>query len=225
MNQRKLQAIRLLTICSLFCINLFLIGCHKSEQHSIEIYLLKDRVNTNEGVSLEKIKGFPEIDTIALKEMPKTVKYDTLNKEFIYAGSFHVNKNQIESTPLIKNEDVLGLNIDNSEIKLSAEAANKIIALKPSMKDGIQFVITDNKNPVMTGYFWSSYSSYGSTWNNIEYDHTKKVDKPIFLRMYKGHGINAAKRETIPFSDFKDLVNAFSQSDRLLNATSKTANE
>ncbi|MPT33558.1 MAG: hypothetical protein E2604_00350 [Flavobacterium sp.] len=206
-------------------ISLFLTSCHKSEQHSIEIYLLKDRLNTDEGVSLEKIKDFPEMDSTALKEMPKTVRYDTLNKEFIYAGSFHANKNQVEPTPLIKNEDVLGLDVENSEIKLSAESANKIIALKPSMKDGIQFVITDNKNPVMTGYFWSSYSSYGSTWNNIEYDHTKKVDKPIFLRMYKGHGINAAKREAIPFSDFKDLVNAFSQSDRLLNSIPKTKNE
>ena len=212
-------------IIKIFFISLFLVCCHKEEHHSIEIYLLKDRVTTDEGISIEKATSIVDVDTTLLKDIPITVRYDTLNKEFIYAGSFHVNKNQIEPTPLIKNEDVLGLNIDNSEIKLSAEAANKIISLKPSMKGGIQFVITDNKNPVMTGYFWSSYSSYGSTWNNIEYDHTKKVDKPIFLRMYKGHGINAAKREAIPFSDFKDLVNAFSQSDRLLNTTSKTANE
>ena len=143
MNQRKLQVIKLLTICSLFFICLSLIGCSKSEQHSIEIYLLKDRVNTNEGVSLDKVKHFPKIDTTALKEIANTVRYDTVNKEFIYAGSFRVKENQIEPTPLIKNEEILGLSIENSEIKLAAEAANKIIALKPSMKGGIQFVITD----------------------------------------------------------------------------------
>ena len=130
-------------IIKIFFLSLFLVSCHKSENHSIEIYLLKDRVTTDEGISIDKAISIEDVDTTLLKDIPIAVRYDTVNKEFIYAGSFRVKENQIEPTPLIKNEEILGLSIENSEIKLAAEAANKIIALKPSMKGGIQFVITD----------------------------------------------------------------------------------
>ncbi|OYQ47948.1 hypothetical protein [Flavobacterium aurantiibacter] len=83
------------------------------------------------------------------------------------------------------------------------------------MKEGIKFAICQNKKPLFTGYFWSSFSSYGSNWNSIEYNHTKKVSVPTNLKIFKGNGIDASKRKKISFANYKELVQILKQSERI----------
>ena len=195
-------------------ISLNFISCNKkSDEHSIEIYLLNDRIKSNDGIPISKIKDFKKMDTIFLKSISNIANYDTKTKEFIYAGKFEVNSEQINSSPLITNNEITNFNLKTNKIELSTSGATKIMNLKPSMKNGIQFVICDNKKPLLTGYFWSSYSSYGSTWNCIEFDQTSVNKK---LNLYKGNGIDVTKRTHIDFNNFKEFVKVFKQTNKLI---------
>ncbi|MEN2399120.1 hypothetical protein GKZ90_0004995 [Flavobacterium sp. MC2016-06] len=187
-------------------------------KHSIEIYLLKERIKSNEGIPVDKIKNFDKIvDTVFLKTIGKTANYDTIKKEFIYAGRFEVNSNQIELNPLINDSEIINLNVQSSNLKFSESAIKKIKKLKAPMQNGIQFVICDNKKPLFSGYFWNSYSSYGSTWNCIEYNNIKINEE---LKIYKGNGIDATKRISINFADSKELIDAFRATNRLTDDVS-----
>lgn len=191
---------------------LTLVSCME-DKHSIEIYLLKERVKSNEGTPISEIKNFDKIYMGNLKSIAKNVSYDTIKKEFIYAGRFEVNLNQIDSNPLINDSEIINLNVEKGNIKFSETALEKIKKLKAPMQDGIQFVICDAKKPLLTGYFWNSYSSYGSTWNCIEYNNIKIEHE---LKIYKGNGINATKRKTIDFQKSKQLIKAFKETNRLI---------
>lgn len=202
---------RLNKILSILLI-LSLCSCVETK-HSIEIYLLKERVKSNEGVPVAEIKDFNKMDTISLKAIGKTANYDNIKKEFIYAGRFEVNSNLIDSTPLIYDSEIINLNTQKGNLKFSESAIKKIKELKAPMQNGIQFVICDNKKPLLTGYFWNSYSSYGSTWNCIEYNNIKVKDE---LKIYKGNGIDATKRTSIDFSKSIELIEAFRITNRLI---------
>lgn len=156
-----------------------------------------------------------EIYTIAYDSKPKQPIYDSLHKDLLYAPKFEVKETELNDIPLIINDEIICLDTITGQIKLSADAINKIISLKPSMKEGIKFAICQNKKPLFTGYFWSTLSSYGSNWNSIEYNHTIKVSAPTNLKIFKGNGIDASKREKISFANYKELVQILKQSERM----------
>ena len=156
-----------------------------------------------------------EIYTITSAKETKEPAYDSLRKEFLYAPQFEATEEMLDSVPLIINDDIICLDTISGQIKFSANAINKIVSLKPSMKEGIKFAICKNKKPLFTGYFWSSLSSYGNMWNSIEYNHTEKVSQPTKLSIYKGNGIDASKREKISFANYKELVQILTESDRI----------
>lgn len=164
----------------------------RNSKSEIEIYTIKSSGNENIGVSRDSTKG-----------------------EIIYAPKFEVTSDLINENPIITNDEILCLDTVSGKIELSADAINKIIALNPSMKHGIKFAICQNKEPIFTGYFWSSFSSYGSNWNCIEYKHTEKATKPLKLNIYKGNGIDAAKREKIDFSNYPKLLRYFQDSSKV----------
>lgn len=170
-------------------------------------------------VSCNREDNKPKIEVYTFKNFQPPVtdnlQYDTLNKEIIYAGKFEVSAGDLNSSPLIHNEDVLELDTISGTIKLSATAINKIVSLEPSMKFGIPFAIFIDKEPVFSGYFWSSYSSYGSSWNCIEYNHTENVTDSKCLDIYKGNGIDALKREKVIYKNYPKLINSFKNSHRL----------
>lgn len=147
-----------------------------------------------------------EIYTLKAENVEIEVPYDSVSKEFIYAPKFAVSESLLNAKPLIVDEEIICLDTVSGKIELSTEAINKIINLRPSMKHGIKFAICKNKEPLFTGYFWSSFSSYGSTWNCIEYNHNKKVTSPVKLNIYKGNGLNASKREKIDFKIYPELL-------------------
>lgn len=189
-----------------------LVSCVETK-HSIEIYLLKERVTSNEGIPFSKTKDFAKMDSVNLDPIAKITNYDTIKKEFIYAGKFEVNPNQMDSNPLINDSEIINLNTKKGNLRFSETAIKKIKDLKAPMQNGIQFVICDNKKPLFTGYFWNSYSSYGSTWNCIEYNNMNIKDE---LKIYKGNGIDATKRTSVDFEKSKELIEAFKATNRLI---------
>lgn len=104
-------------------------------------------------------------------------------------------------------------------IGFSKSGASKIYSLPGThMKDGIQFVITDNKIPVFGGYFWNDYSSYGSDWNCISYTHKVEFEKPReFLEhcIYKGKGMGYWKENRINFNQYPEFTKALRESGKL----------
>lgn len=156
--------------------------------------------------SCQEEKNKIEIYTLKSDSELANIPYDSIQKEFLYAPEFEVKQNELNENPLITNEEILCIDIISGKIELSAEGVNKIIELNSSMKHGIKFAICNNKEPLFTGYFWSSYSSYGSTWNCIEYKHTEKVSKSVKLNIYKGNGINPTKREKIDFKKHPNFL-------------------
>ncbi len=212
MNQIKSNS-HILLSCLVF---ILISSCKRTNNKDlIEIFILKERVKSDEGVpyiNLDTNKVFNKNELKKEKELPN---YDTIKKEFIYAGRFDVDIKQIKENPFINNDEIIMLDTVSGKIKLSANAINKIISLKPSMKEGIQFVICKNKKPLFTGYFWSSFSSYGSTWNCIEYDHTLKTEKPVVLNMYRGNGIDALKRQKIDFNKYHEILNVLSEDEKI----------
>jgi len=164
----------------------------------------------------EKIKSSNiEIFTLKSQEEKLEVPYDSVKKEFLYAPKFEVAKNLLNEKPLITDDEILCLDTVSGKIELSAEAINKIVNLRPSMKHGIKFAICKNKEPLFTGYFWSSFSSYGSNWNCIEYNHNKKVTAPVKLNIYKGNGLNPSKREKIDFKLYPELLSNVIESGKI----------
>ena len=182
--------IRAISFISFF---FFFFSCQEKEHAKIEIYTLRDGT----------------IDTKSF--------YDSIRQELIYAPKFEVRQSMLMENPLIMDGEILGVDTTGGNIIFTATGFNKIINLKPSMKHGIKFAICENKKPLMTGYFWSSLSSYGSTWNCIEYNHLAKTDKsPKRLKIYRGNGIDITKREKINFKDYPELLKALAKTNRII---------
>lgn len=141
--------------------------------------------------------------------------YDNSKNEFIYADKFEAAKNDLKTFPLISESEIINIDTVAGTINLSKSGVDKIIKLQPNMKHGIPFAICVNRVPVFTGYFWSTFSSYGSTWNCIQYNHTEVVQSPTDLLLYKGNGLNASRREKIKFSDYPELIHSLAENQKI----------
>lgn len=192
----------------IFLILVSLTSCTKTKD-SIEIYLLKNRIKSNEGISISG-KTINMSDTNDIKSI---TSYDTVKKEFIYAGKFEVNSKYLNDSPLITDSEIISLNLKKGTIKLSKTGIEKIDKLRIPVKEGTQFAICVNKKPLLTGYFWNFFSSYGSTWNCIESINPKIKDE---LKIYKGSGIDATKRTSVSFDNAQELVKTFRITNRLI---------
>lgn len=198
----------------------FLIFSCKNNQDKVEIYLLKNRVRTSEGIpSLEymKLKNIKYDENL---EFVKNCNYDSISKQFIFGGKFKVNKENLETEPLITDENIIKLKIKNSELILSDYAKNKISNLKPDMKYGIQFAICVNKEPVLTGYFRSVYSSFIYNWNYIAYDNynkQKNVVKDSNYVIRQNEGYEKWKPKLTDLNKYPELIKALNKSNRVEN--------
>src|SRR5436190_2278445 len=101
------------SIISLFLITLT--SCTKNDD-LIEVYLLKERIETNEGIPLSKIKEFKADDTYS-KSFIEGTNYDTIKHEYIFAGKFEVTDNQMQSEPLVLDSEIMSLDTLNGEIQ------------------------------------------------------------------------------------------------------------
>ena len=148
--------------------------------------------------------------------MPYTT-YDTIHEEFIYAGKFDAKESQLEESPLVNDDEIVNLDIINHSLKIKKSGAKKIYDLKVNMRYGHQFVITINKKPIFTGYFWDNLSSYVSAWNCIEYTHNRKINSELTsdFYLYKTNGMKKFRRTNVDYNDFPNLTDAFKETNRL----------
>ncbi len=74
---------------------------------------------------------------------------------------FKFQKNDLPVLPFISDDDIESFDTSLNKIYFKKEAAKRIGALKPDLKVGIPFVLTVDREPVLTGYFCNIFSSFG----------------------------------------------------------------
>lgn len=205
-------------LLSIIIVVLFL-SCEKKSQ--IEIYLLKDRKPNKYGVDVNLLEDYLKNQNIDIKDLPDSISLDTINKKIFFSTDFNFSTNDLSNEPLIVDDEIICLNLNENKIIFNNSGGRKILNLKTHLSRGEQFVITVDKKPVFNGYFYSMKSSNGSTWNTIEYDDFKTL-KDTTLQKYSfsifiGDGtININKRTSIDFKKYPILIDALTKSDRLV---------
>lgn len=193
-----------------------IISCSKKPKHTIEIYLLKSRVENSFGIPISDYLKMNELDYVELKSFSNAT-FDTVNKQIIYAGKFDILKGQLNDKPFIDNQDIKFLDIKRNKIIFTEKASRKIGLLAGKMNEGHQFIITDNRKPIFGGYFWSIYSSYGTNWNVISFRHkiqNQPPKKELEYFILEGQGMSRLENY-INFNNYPQLIEAFEKTNRL----------
>lgn len=195
----------------LFLVVILCFSCDKKNQR-IEIYLLNRRVEIEDGIPYCQAKNIT--DSKFLEEY-KYVKYDTLFKEKINAGRFNIVASDLQKVPFITNEEIESFNLNNDKIKFSSKAIKRIDSLSEHvpMHKGVQFVVTVNKNPQLTGYFmgisrWCDWY-YISRLSESDY-HDGRTTHILF------NGAMRGKHEDLKPPYPQKLIDAFRTSSRLI---------
>jgi hypothetical protein len=173
---------------------LILIGCNrkqhkvdKIQKAKIEIYLPKERIVSKDGSELlndwnfrKELKKYSS--SILLNDYHlKYARYDSITHNIIYAGSFSATENDLPSTPFIYDNEILGFDFETSEIIISASGVEKLWSLQPNMNFSRQFILTADRKPILTGYFYSIYSSsYVKHFYIVYNSGYEGVEKPEF---------------------------------------------
>lgn len=192
----------------------FLYSCSKKE-HVIEIYTLKSRAKNLHGISAQKY-FLNKNDTTHYTIINDNTTIDTLKNELIYAGEFLIDINNLEDKPLINDNDILFLDTKTNQIVFTESAKKLLSSFKGHTREGIQFVMTDNRKPIISGYFWNDFSSSWSNWNCISYCILYK-EKNHINKMYKGIGNKNLEGKSIDFSNYEAVIKAFTESNRIKN--------
>ena len=74
---------------------------------------------------------------------------------------FEVNKENLPTMPFINDDELVLFDTSSNKITFAKEAAKRIGTLKPSLPVGIPFILTVDREPVLTGYFVNQLSSFG----------------------------------------------------------------
>lgn len=191
-----------------------------NEKDKIEIYLLKERIRSSEGIPILEYathQNYPLTQEITSIEK---ANFDTVKKQIIYGGEFSVSKEQINNLPLIKDTEIIKFDSNTNQLIFSASGRKKIENLKPSMKFGTQFVICVNGEPSLTGYFRNHFSSYIYNWNYIHYQYSKNVSQtPNVDKFIINQNIGYVKwNPIIPnMNEYPKLIKALHSTKRLIN--------
>lgn len=153
----------------------------------IEIYLPKERIVSNDGTELINEWNFREDlknDSSWIKlnnYYHQFARFDTITKNYIYAGSFEATENELQEFPLIEDKEILDFDFKTSEITISASGVEKLWSLTPEMNFSRQFILTADKKPILTGYFYSVFSSSYVKHFYIVYNNGYEgLEKPTF---------------------------------------------
>ena len=175
----------------------------------IEIYLLKSR-KIEKGIDIDKMDFYDEYCESLQFLLPDT-RIDSINQEFIYAGKFSANTNDLKIKPIINNDEILFLDTIGSKIIIKKSGLEKILNLKKEIVNGYQFAITENKKVIFTGYFWDFSSSYLSHWNSLYFKSQKYYNKEkIELELFRNYGMKNPEFDSINFKQYPELIKAFS---------------
>lgn len=77
------------------------------------------------------------------------------------ASEFSITNTDLPTLPLIRDDDIEYYDTNLNKIYFTQEAAKRIGELKPKLNAGIPFVLTTDREPILTGYFWNTVSSFG----------------------------------------------------------------
>lgn len=206
-------------ILLIVCIYSSFLSC-TYDKDKIEIYLLKERIRSIEGIPLleyAKLENYPLIQEITSIEK---ANFDTIKKQIIYGGEFRVSKEHINKLPLIQDTEIIKFDSTTNELIISTSGRKKIENLKPNMKFGTQFVICINGEPSLTGYFRNHFSSYIYNWNYIHYKHPKdNFQTPNVDKFIINQNVGYVKwNPIIPnMNEYPKLIQAFQSTNRLIN--------
>ena len=77
------------------------------------------------------------------------------------ATEFEIKDTDLPSLPFLRDDDIDYYDTSKNKIFITKDAAKRIAALKPKLNVGIPFVLTVDRQPILTGYFWNTASSFG----------------------------------------------------------------
>lgn len=207
-----------------------LIGCRNLKNEvEIEIYLPKERIKFYDGCKINREWNFSdhlEKDSFWIelnKFYRKYARYDTLTNDYIYAGGFIAKKSDLEKEPFIKSDEIIEFDFETSKIKISPSGVKKILNLEPNFNFSRQFIITANKKPILTGYFYSSFSSSYVKHYYIVYEGTAEkqpVSKQYQEREFEIFYNDENRKEFLlddryDFKNNVDFYKAFEQSEKI----------
>jgi hypothetical protein len=87
--------------------------------------------------------------------------YKQLTTKGNISKEFEVKKKDLPSMPFINDDEIVLFDTSTYRITFLKVAAKRISALKPSLPAGIPFVLTVDREPILTGYFVNELSSFG----------------------------------------------------------------
>jgi hypothetical protein len=127
---------------------------------------------------------------------------------------FTVTDSDLQEKPLIDDYQIIGYDSLNFEYTIDTMACPRLSSLNPSLPIGIQFAITVDRKPTISGYFWNPVSSFGCDWYNIPVICGQKI------KIYKG--LPEYSYTDIPeMRNNSRLINALIKSNRLLKLDKK----
>lgn len=161
----------------------FLTSCKRKD--TIEIFLTKERIESYDGVPFNSTTNDTTILNRVHKLYGSNLRYDTIKKELLFMGRFNVSKKDLEETPFILDEEIIGLDIKNSKIHFTNSVPKKIYASLNKWREkggfwGKQFAICLNGEIVSNGYFDSMYNRYYCKTNRILfYQNEKNIQENV----------------------------------------------
>jgi hypothetical protein len=200
---------------------LLCISC--KQEPKIEIYLLKERVEFYEGVPILEAEKFKDRREYILADGLQDSRWDTIENRFVFAGEFNVAPNQLEDKPFISDEEIRRFYKRDNAIVFDSILNQKIKNLKPHMRTGVQFALTVDQKVVLTGYWWSTFSSYWCDTYHIytspnssfpeSPDVPKEDEEVLYFIDYGSFAPEHKKKERPPYPP--QLIEAFRSSGRL----------
>lgn len=196
---------------------LLAISCQEKKD-KIEIYLLNKRILSSEGIPFSEMSVFDSLSKEA-KVKYKDFTYNIIDSCLVYAGKFEVKTSDINEKPLVEDDEIISLNLKNNELVLNEKGDEKVKRIKPDNIKGTQFVICVNKEPVLTGYFKSNFSSFYPSWNFISYSYEDNdglnYGKQIKLK-YTLEKCENRDFKLLNLQDYPELIQAFKNTNRLI---------
>lgn len=147
-------------------------------------------------------QGGPKIEIYLLKSRLPAI--DNENWPSFAVKHFTATKNDLQDSAFILDTEILSYDSTRCNIGITKSAALKISSLKPGIPQGIQFVLTIDKEPVLQGFFINKNASEPV----MSYMIMNKNDTICHIdRLLPG--IKADERKS------KNLINAFKVTRRL----------
>lgn len=110
-----------------------LISCQKKHQDVIEIYLTKERIPNKVGIPIQEYWTLNKMEQKELEFHPDKFEFmtvDTIQDQLIELGAFNFEIADLEQSPFITNEEILGFDNERAELFFKNQVIAKFSKLK-----------------------------------------------------------------------------------------------